>query len=140
MPDGIWKLLPSEWSQDWFWSSGMGCVLSFNEAEEILAKGGAGEQCKPEDRTIGNPNVRLRRDGTEYNLRVLIQFNGEGEFSTNVWIDGKSAVSGFYQTPKIPGVFKSKNFYFKQGVYSKNMFDYQMTSRGMVVKKVKVSQ
>ncbi|MGX9355617.1 hypothetical protein ACS3SW_10790 [Roseobacteraceae bacterium S113] len=107
---------------------------------QSAVKLGPGEQCKPEDRTVGDPNVRIRRDGTEYNLRVLIQFNGAGEFLTNVWVDGKLAVAGAYRRPDIPGAFKSKNFYFKHGVYSKNMFDYQMTSAGMKVKKVKVSK
>ena len=102
---------------------------------QSAVKVGPGEQCKPEDHTTGNPNIRLRRDGIEYNLCVLFQFNGDGEFSTNVWLDGKLPVSGVCG---IPGACQSKNFYFKHGVYSKNLFDYQMTSKGMRVKKVKV--
>lgn len=107
---------------------------------QSAVKLGPGEQCKPEDRTTGRSDVRIRRDGTEHNLRVLIQFDGNGGFATDVWVDNKLAVSGDYSPPKTPGAFKSKHFYYKHGVYSKYMFDYQMTSRNMSVKKVKILQ
>ena len=101
---------------------------------------GPGENCRPEDRTTGRADVKLRRDGTRHDFRVLIQFDGNGGFSTNVWLDDKLTVQGNYKTPTIPSAYKSKYFFFKHGVYSKNMFDYQMVSIGMDVRKVKVSQ
>lgn len=107
---------------------------------QSAVKLGPGENCKPEDRTTGRSDVKLRRDGTQQDLRVLIQFDGNGGFATNVWLDGRLAVTGNYAPPTIPGAFRSKHFYFKHGVYSKNMFDYQMISSGIDVRKVKASQ
>lgn len=104
---------------------------------QSAVKLGPGEQCRPETRTDGSSEIRLLRDGTEYQLRILIQFNGNGEFETTVWLNGEHVVNGYYERPTIPGAFMSENFYFKHGVYSKNMFEYEMTSRKLVVKKVK---
>ncbi|MEY8098190.1 heparin lyase I family protein [Falsihalocynthiibacter sp. S25ZX9] len=103
-------------------------------------KFGSGKQCEEEIRETGRPNVTISRDGVEHNLRILIQFKGRGEFSTDVWVDGKPAVSGAYSQPNFKGAFKSKTFYFKHGVYSKNKFDYKLISRGVDVKKIKASQ
>ncbi|MCJ8336388.1 MAG: hypothetical protein MJH10_19495, partial [Epibacterium sp.] len=49
-------------------------------------KVGPGEQCRPTIKTEGGNSARILRDGTEHNLRILIQFNGEGGFLTNVWV------------------------------------------------------
>ena len=107
---------------------------------QSAVKLGPGENCIPEDRTTGRSDVKFRRDGTQHDLRVLIQFDGQGGFSTHVWLDDTLTVKGNYTTPTNPDAFRSKHFFFKHGVYSKNMFDYQMISDGMDVKKVKVSQ
>ncbi|MEM1235429.1 MAG: hypothetical protein AAGI10_00570 [Pseudomonadota bacterium] len=106
---------------------------------QSAVKLGPGENCLPEDRITGNANVKLRRDGTEHNLRILIQFDGQAGFRTTVWLDGVVAVQGRYTPSDISGAFRSKNFYFKHGVYSQRMFEYTMTSRDMGVRKVKVS-
>jgi len=107
---------------------------------QSAVKLGPGEQCRPEDRTTGSSKVKFLRNGTEQNLRILIQFNGKGGFSTNVWLNDRLAVNGSYVPPADPSAFRSKHFYFKHGVYSKNMFNYEMTSKGLDVRKVRVSK
>lgn len=107
---------------------------------QSAVKLGPGENCKPEDRTTGRSDIKLGRNGTQQDLRVLIQFDGKGGFSTHVWLDDRLAVKGNYTPSTIPTAFRSKHFYFKHGVYSKNMFEYQMTSSDMNVRKVKISE
>lgn len=81
---------------------------------------------------------RLKRDGTEQELKVLVEFDGRGGFVATVWIDGVVQISGTYKSPSIKGAYKSRHFYFKHGVYSPKIFTYEMTSRGMKVAKVRV--
>jgi len=54
-----------------------------------------------------------------------------------VFLDGKLAAQGEYSPPKGKGFITSKHFYFKHGVYSKRMFDYEMISQNMSVKRIK---
>lgn len=81
---------------------------------------------------------RLKRDGTEQELKVLVEFDGRGGFVVTVWIDGVVQTSGTYKSPTNKGAYKSRYFYFKHGVYSPKIFTYEMTSRGMKVAKVRV--
>jgi len=102
-------------------------------------KTGEGENC-----IRGALNEKLsrgtvRRDGTEQKLTVLVDFDGKGGFAVQVWIDGVAQISGRYDPLKQPDAFKSKKFYLKHGVYSQRMFEYVMTSRGMKVSRVKLS-
>lgn len=79
---------------------------------------------------------RLRRDGTKHELKVLIAFDGEGNFDATLWLDGVIEVQGRYQGQD--GPYRSRHFYFKHGVYSSRMFDYQLVSENVSVKKVTV--
>jgi len=81
---------------------------------------------------------RLRFDGTEQELKVLLNFDGKGGFDVTVWLDGKVEARGRYDQPTQANAFRSTKFYFKHGAYSQNMFDYVMTSRGLKVKKVRL--
>lgn len=87
---------------------------------------------------IGNglSKGRLLRDGTKHELKVLIEFDGEGNFDATLWLDGEVQVQGRYQGQD--GPYRSKHFYFKHGVYSPKMFDYQLVSENVSVKKVTV--
>lgn len=100
-------------------------------------KTGEGESCirgaLNERRSAG----KIRRDGTEQKLSVLVDFDGRGGFSVQVWIDDMPQISGRYDPLKHPVAFKSKKLYLKHGVYSQRVFDYVMTSREMTVRKVK---
>lgn len=71
---------------------------------------------------------RLRRDGTAYKLQVIMNFDGDGGFSADVYIDGKKSLSGNYTPPNDTRFFRSNRFYFKHGIYSKNQFPYQFIS------------
>ena len=82
---------------------------------------------------------RIRRDGTEQKLSVLVNFDGKGGFVVQVSIDGVTQLIGAYDPSKQPAEFQSKKFYLKHGVYSQNMFDYVMTSRDMKVSKIRLS-
>ncbi len=101
-------------------------------------KTGPGESCIRGQLSNQTTQGRIRRDGTEQKLEVLVEFDGNGGFKATIWLDGAMQVSGRYDPAKQPGAYRSKKFFFKHGVYSQHMFDYVMTSRGMSVRKVKV--
>lgn len=99
-------------------------------------KTGPGESCIYAP--IGKQSrARIKRDGTAHELKVLVDFNGQGGFNTAVWLDGSLQIKGTYTPSSRPDTLLSKRFYFKHGVYSKNVFQYEMVSEGMRVKKVK---
>ena len=100
-------------------------------------KTGPGESCARGWLDRGPTPARIRTDGTEYKLDVLVDFDGAGGFATIVWVDDVVQLQGRYLAPTDPQYFKSKFFYFKHGVYSQRVFDYEMTSRNMRVKRVK---
>ena len=67
------------------------------------------------------------RDGTDYKLNVILDFDGKSGFNVEVFLDGMLEVSGKYIPPKGKAI-PSKYFYFKHGVYSRNIFDYELKS------------
>lgn len=87
--------------------------------------------------TIGQPSkARIKRDGTKHELKVLIEFDGDGSFNGTLWLDGEVQIQGRYQAQT--DKYRSKHFYFKHGVYSQEMFDFQLVSEDVSVKKVTV--
>lgn len=89
-----------------------------------------------ENRSLRGAQYRgpsLKRDGTAYRLQVKLTFDGNGGFGVDVLINGKSAISGTYQPSSDPSFVASKRFFMKHGVYSKNLFEYEMSSKGMRV-------
>jgi len=99
-------------------------------------KTGPGESCIR--RTIGNEPTkgRISRDGTRHKLQVLIEFDGEGSFNATLWLDEEVQIQGRYQAQS--DKYRSEHFYFKHGVYSQHMFDYELISEDVSVTKVKV--
>lgn len=97
-----------------------------------------GRHCIRQNLSARVSRGKIRRDGTEQELKVLVGFDGNGGFVATVWIDGKIQTSGHYERPAIEGAYRSKYFYFKHGVYSPQTFTYEMVSRGMKVSKVRV--
>ena len=94
---------------------------------------GPGEQCiRGNLGTVSKDSIK--RDGSTHNLRVLFDFKGDGVFILSIWLDGKLQIQDTY-TPAKNG-WKSTKYYFKHGVYSKNMFDYVMTSKNKKLTKV----
>jgi len=85
----------------------------------------------------GRSAARLPRDGSEHKLDVTVAFDGQGGFSVWVALDGRAQIKGRYE--HAAGYFKSKFFYFKHGVYSQHMFPYELRSRGMEVRKVRLA-
>lgn len=73
----------------------------------------------------------LRRDGTSYQVQVQLAFDGAGGFDVTVLIDGATAISGPYRPSSDAAFVPARRFFMKHGVYSRNMFDYVMTSSGM---------
>ena len=71
----------------------------------------------------------VKRDGTEYKLNVVLEFNGNSSFKVAVYINDRLEALGKYSPPIEKGYFKSKYYYFKHGVYSQNMFDYELNSK-----------
>lgn len=76
----------------------------------------------------GFGKTSIKRDGTPYKLNVILNFDGKSGFDVDVYLDDQLEVSGKYVPPKGGGYVTSKYFYFKHGVYSMNMFDYEMKS------------
>ena len=100
-------------------------------------KTGPGEQCERDIiKSSGFGKTQIKRDGTEYKLNVLLNFDGKSGFNVDVYLDDKLEVSGKYAPPTGNKYVASKYFYFKHGVYSKNIFDYEMKSK-ISMKKVK---
>ena len=96
-----------------------------------------GKKCIRQNLSSDVSRRKIKRDGTEHELEVLVRFDGKGGFAVTVWIDGAKQISGRYKKPKMSGAFRSKYFYFKHGVYSPSTFSYKMVSRGMQVSKVR---
>lgn len=81
-------------------------------------------------------NASIKRDGTKHELKVLVNFDGEGSFDVTLWLDGRAQIAGRYsaQIDK----YRSKHFYFKMGVYSMKAFDYVFVAENIKVQKVKI--
>lgn len=93
-------------------------------------KTGPGERCERDViQTTGLGKTSVKRDGTEYKLNVIVDFDGKSGFDVEVYIDDVLEVSGKYFPPEGSGYISSKFFYFKHGVYSRNMFDYELKSK-----------
>lgn len=103
-------------------------------------KTGPGESCIRGKLTNARSKGRIRRDGTEQKLDILIEFDGQGGFHATIWLDGVAQLQGQYKSPNNPGAFQSEHFYFKHGVYSQHAFSYVLVSRNMKVKKVKAKR
>ena len=101
-------------------------------------KTGKGESCVRDVFSQSrNSSVVFKRNGQPQQLDVSVDFLGKQRFSVQVFLDGKLAAQGDYSPPEGKGYITSKHFYFKHGVYSKRMFDYQMISQNMSVKRIK---
>ncbi|WP_420862092.1 hypothetical protein [Algirhabdus cladophorae] len=98
---------------------------------------GPGEQC---DRgTFGQrANSGIKRDGTPYDLKILVSFDGKGAFDGTVWLNDVVQIQDRYEPPNRPDAIISKKFYFKHGVYSRNVFPYKAVSSKMRVKRVRL--
>ncbi|WP_374637859.1 hypothetical protein [Paracoccus sp. (in: a-proteobacteria)] len=101
-------------------------------------KTGKGESCIRGQLSGRRSAAHIRRDGTEQELKVLIEFTGAGGFRVTIWIDGAMQLSGSFSSDATPQAYKPKKFYFKHGVYSLNRFPYTLTSTGMSVRRVNV--
>lgn len=88
----------------------------------------------------GQSRARLRRDGTDYKLDVVLDFNGQSGFDVFVYLDDALQIQGAYAVQPGKGYFVSKFFYFKHGSYSQNMFDYELVSRDMRVRKIRLKK
>ncbi len=102
-------------------------------------KTGPGESCIRGALSDQRSRGRLRRDGSEQKLSVLVAFDGQGGFALTASLDGVAQLSGRYDPSRQPAEYRSKKFYFKHGAYSKDLFDYVMTSRDMTVRKVRLA-
>ena len=115
---------------------------------------------KGEEYCVPNWNMRnakalypivLRRDGTKYDVELLLDFDGEGNFTVEIFVDDELALVSAYQrdatfasvktegglTVINPVFEKSKKFYFKQGNYSLRFFNYDLNFENMKIEKVR---
>ena len=99
-------------------------------------KTGPGEQCERDViKSSGLGKTQIKRDGIEYKLNVLLNFDGKSGFHVDVYLNDKLEVSGKYSPPTGNKYVASKYFYFKHGVYSANKFDYVLKSK-ILMKKI----
>ena len=100
-------------------------------------KTGKGESCvRDVFAQSKKSNVVFKRNGQMQQLDVVVDFLGKQRFSVQVFLDGNLAAQGNYSPPEGQGYITSRHFYFKHGVYSKRMFDYEMVSQNMSVKRI----
>ena len=100
-------------------------------------KTGPGESCiRDVFAQSKRSNVVFKRNGEPQQLDAVIDFLGEQNFSVQVYLDGILAAEGSYAPPKGQGFITSKFFYFKHGVYSRRMFEYELISDNMTVKRI----
>lgn len=102
-------------------------------------KTGPGESCVRDVMAQKSSKITFKRDGTPQELNVIVDFLGDSSFFVQVSLDGKVAAQGRYKPPVGSQYAQSKHFYFKHGVYSKNIFDYELVSQDMRVRRVKTN-
>jgi hypothetical protein len=113
--------------------------LSFDADYKVGQK--PGNNCVKAHSMLGQRSAKtISRDGREYRLDVIVKFDGNGGFRVWAYLDGAPQISARYSPPRGRGYFQSEKYYFKHGVYSKDIFPYTLTSRDMRVRKVKLSQ
>ena len=103
-------------------------------------KTGPGESCVRGKLSTAKSPDRFIMDGTERELKVLVEFDGKGNFDATIWLADKVQATGRYEFSKSAGAFQPKEYYFKHGVYSQYPFRYEMVSRDVRVKRVKVTK
>jgi hypothetical protein len=112
---------------------------------------------KGEEYCVPNWNMRnakalypivLRRDGTKYDVELLLDFDGEGNFTVEIFVDDELALVSAYQrdatfasvktegglTVINPVFEKFDKLYFKQGSYSFRFFNYDLNFENMKIK------
>ncbi|WP_162896753.1 hypothetical protein [Ruegeria sp. AD91A] len=102
-------------------------------------KTGPGESCIRGKLSTAKSPGRFVLDGKEREVKVLVVFDGEGNFDTTIWLDNKVQATGRYEFSKSAGAFQPEKYFFKHGVYSQYPFRYEMVSRDVRVKRVKIS-
>lgn len=94
--------------------------------------------------------IILRRDGTKYAVQLLLDFDGEGNFSLEVFVDDELIlVSSYLVRSTLPSVKtegnlivanpvfeKSEKFMFKQGNYSRRFFTYALNFEDMIIEEI----
>ena len=86
--------------------------------------------------TLGKSAKRFTKSGTTQELKVLLRFEGNKEFQVFVWLDGELQIQGRNRQPNVDAM-KSRRFFLKHGVYSRNTFMYEMRSTGLSIKRVR---
>lgn len=95
--------------------------------------------------------IVLKRDGTKYEFELLLDFDGKGNFSVEIFVDDKLVLVSAYQrdatfssvktegnlTVINPVFEKFSKLYFKQGNYSRKFFDYNLNFENMKIAKIK---
>ncbi|MWB78380.1 hypothetical protein GLS40_10110 [Pseudooceanicola sp. 216_PA32_1] len=111
--------------------------LSFDSAYKVGTA--PGNTCVPVRALNGAVSTgRISRDGTPHRLQIILSFDGKSGFRVWVTLDGRQELAGAYSFVEGRTYARSRHFYFKHGVYSKTMFDYEMRSTGMKVSKVRL--
>ena len=96
------------------------------------------EEMRDREKFPSMAKINFPRDGSEHLFKVVLAFDGTAAFQVDVFLDGELVTSGKYEPPlKNPSFLISPHYYFKHGVYSSAVFDYEMYSTGMRLTKKK---
>jgi len=83
------------------------------------------------------PKIDFPRDGTPHEFRAEVDFKGNQHFYIDIYLDEKLVIGGLYAPPiENKHWIPSKSFFFKHGVYSEKMFDYEFISTNVELKRV----
>ena len=111
--------------------------LSLDSAYKLGSE--PGDNCVPNRSLNGKfSQSRIKRDGTSYDLEVTVSFDGTGGFELWISLDDVQQIAGYYAPPDDNRFFNATKYYFKHGVYSKNVFQYELTSKDMRVRRVRL--
>jgi len=76
----------------------------------------------------------IPKDGTPFDLKIEFDFKGKGNFDYLVYMDGKRIDAFSYVRPATAR--NTKEFKIKFGMYSREMFDYELVVKDFRVDKV----
>ncbi|NVK01345.1 MAG: heparin lyase I family protein [Oceanospirillaceae bacterium] len=81
--------------------------------------------------------IDFPRDGSEHHFKVQVEFKGNEHFYVTVYLGGEEVIAGAYEPDvEAEDFMHSKRFYFKHGVYSSSVFDYELLSTDVSLRRI----
>lgn len=90
-----------------------------------------------EEANRAKTDFTFKRDGTIYDIRVEVDFVGNGDFKATLFVDGEEKLVGYYNYPTSDEYLHPKTFGIHHGNYSAYMFDYEIISRDVKLYRIR---